>query len=87
MARRSYDREIWGGKNNIVGSKIRKLRIERNMTQETLKAKLELYSIHVGDFSRIETGKRAVTDIEILAIADIFNVPICVLFDDFKLTF
>ena len=50
---------------NIIGEKIREARIKAGMSQKQLSEKLELMAVYTcrGSVSRIENGKRAVTDI------------------------
>ena len=75
-------RKIDGGKNNIVGDMVRQCREERNWSQEELSAKLELMGVYVcrGSFSRIESGTRTVTDIELYALANAFGITLDELF-------
>ena len=63
-------------KANIIGAKIRQARIQKGMSQLQLSEQLELLAVYVcrGSISRIENGERAVTDIEIEAIAKILKV-------------
>ena len=67
---------------NIIGSRIRDARISAGYSQQALSAKLELMAVYVcrGSLSRIETGDRAVTDIEIDAISKVLNVSLDYLF-------
>lgn len=68
---------IIDGKNmNLIGDKVKKLRKERNMSQQTLSNKLELLGVYVcrGSVSRIEDKARTVTDIELFAIAKVLGV-------------
>lgn len=69
--------------NNIVGNKVRKYRIERNMSQQELSDRLETYAIYIcrGSISRIEGRTRTVTDYELKALAEVLNVKIEDLFD------
>ena len=64
-------------KKNIVGKNIRKLRIERGYSQRDLVRECELlgYPISQNMISRIENGKRRVTDVELLVFMDVFRVP------------
>ena len=70
-------------KRNMIGSKIKEARIKAGMSQKQLSEKLELMAVYTcrGSISRIENGKRAVTDIEIDAISKILNVSLNYLFD------
>ena len=67
---------------NIIGPKIKKARVEAGMSQKELSEKLELMAVYTcrGSISRIENGKRAITDIEIDAISKILNVSLDFLF-------
>lgn len=67
---------------NIIGSQIKKAREKAGITQKQLSEKLELEAVYTcrGSISRIENGKRAVTDIEIDAISRILNVSLDYLF-------
>ena len=63
---------------NICGRNVRKLRIEKKMSQDQLAAKLQTEGLGVNQnsVSRIETGKRIVADYELKAIAQVFGVPV-----------
>ncbi len=67
----------------MIGAKIKEARIKAGMSQKQLSEKLELMAVYTcrGSVSRIENGKRAVTDIEIDAISKILNVSLDYLFD------
>lgn len=69
-------------KANITGHRIREARINAGMSQQELSNKLELMAVYVcrGSVSRIETGERNVTDIEINAISEVLNVSLDYLF-------
>lgn len=66
------------GKNNICGEKIYLLRknYKTKMSQRILAEKLQINGIDVDKnaIQRIESGERFVTDIELKALANIFNV-------------
>ena len=63
-------------RKNIVGKKIRELRMERGFSQRDLVRECELlgHPISQNMISRIENGKRRVTDMEILIFAEVFHV-------------
>ena len=63
-------------KANIIGAKIRQARVRLGMSQIQLSEQLELLAVYVcrGSISRIENGERAVTDIEIDAIAKVLKI-------------
>ncbi len=67
---------------NIIGPKIKEARTSAGMSQKELSEKLELMAVYTcrGSISRIENGKRAVTDIEIDAISKILDVSLDFLF-------
>ena len=67
----------WDGKSkNIIGAKIKQLRINKNLTQKALAEKLQLEGYEFSDLTilRIEQGKRFVPDYEGLALATFFGV-------------
>lgn len=69
---------------NLIGNQVKKLRLEKHMSQQELSERLETYAIYVcrGSISRIETRERTVTDYELQAIAKVFEVSIHELFDE-----
>lgn len=71
-------RIIDGNEMNIVGHNIRRLRMERGMSQQRLSNELELLAIYIcrGSVSRIEDKQRTVTDIELFGIAKVLGVSI-----------
>ena len=71
-----------GKKQNVVGPRIRELRLERGITQKALSEKLETLAVYVcrGSISRIEEQRRTITDIELAGIAEVLQVNISELF-------
>ena len=67
-----------GQKQNMVGPRIKQLRLEKGMTQKTLAERLETLAVYVcrGPISRIEEQKRTITDIELAGIAEVLQVDI-----------
>ena len=67
---------------NVTGSNIRKLRKKAGLSQRQLSEKMELEAVYTcrGSISRIENGQRAVTDIELAAIAKVLGVTVNELF-------
>ena len=63
---------------NIIGPRIKEARVAAGISQKELSEKLELMAVYTcrGSISRIENGKRAITDIEIDAISKILNVSL-----------
>lgn len=68
----------------MVGDKVRKLRIERKMSQQMLSDRLETHAIYIcrGSISRIEDKQRTVTDIELYGLAKVLGVSIAELFEE-----
>ena len=75
-------RLVDGQSVNITGQRIREARLKAGLSQRELSVKLELQAVYIcrGSLSRIETGERTVTDIELAAISDILNVSLNYLF-------
>ena len=57
------------GEKNLISKRLIELRRQRHMSQRLLAYKLQLRGI-----TRIETNKRYVTDIELKALTEIFDV-------------
>ena len=64
------------GLNNVCGKNIAKLRMKMKISQRALADMMQLVGIDIDKnaVQRIECGKRFVTDIEIIAFAEIFKV-------------
>lgn len=64
------------GLNNVCGKNISALRSELKISQRELADRMQLVGIDIDKnaIQRIESGKRFVTDIEIIAFAKIFSV-------------
>lgn len=64
------------GTNNICGKNIYKIRKELGLSQRELAEQLQLYGLDVDKnaIQRIESGKRFVTDIEIIALSNVLNM-------------
>ncbi len=71
-------RIIEGSQKNLIGKKVKQLRIEKNMTQRELSIKLETMAIYIcrGSISRIEDQSRTVTDIELYGLSQVLQTPI-----------
>ncbi len=63
---------------NLVGSKVKQLRLEKGLSQQQLSDKLETLAIYIcrGSISRIEDGSRTITDIELMGLSQILATPI-----------
>ena len=77
-------RIIDGNEMNMIGSKVRELRIKKGLSQQALSNKLETLAIYIcrGSVSRIEDKQRTVTDIELYGLSKILDVSIADLFED-----
>lgn len=67
----------WNGTSkNIIGEKLKSLRLSAGLTQKQLAEKLQLQGVEYSDLTilRIELGKRFVPDYEIVALADFFCI-------------
>lgn len=71
-----------GKQVNITGSRIKQARLKAGLSQRELSVKLELLAVYIcrGSLSRIETGERTVTDIELDALSRVLNVSLDYLF-------
>ena len=71
-------RIIDGKEMNMVGDRVKQLRIERGLSQLALADKLETLAVYIcrGSISRIEDKRRTVTDIELFGLAKILEAPI-----------
>ena len=70
---------------NIIGKNIKNIRKKNKITQEDLCARMQIleYQISRSDISKLETGKRLITDFEIVGFAKALNVKILDLFEGF----
>ncbi|MBO5359150.1 MAG: helix-turn-helix transcriptional regulator [Clostridia bacterium] len=66
------------GSNNVCGKSIAQFRIGMGISQRELAEKMQLVGIDIDKnaIQRIESGKRFVTDIEVIAFAKVFNIPL-----------
>lgn len=67
---------------NIISARIKQARQSAKMSQQQLSNKLELMAVYIcrGSISRIETGERSITDIEIDAISKVLKISLDELF-------
>lgn len=72
------------GKNNICGERIAELRKGLKLSQKKLADRLQLAGLDVDKnaIQRIESGQRFITDIELVYIAEVFNISIGSLFEN-----
>ena len=65
-----------GGEKNLIARRLIQLRRLRGLSQRQLAARLQLegYDMDKNVITRIETGKRYVTDIELVALCQVLEV-------------
>ena len=70
------------GKNNVCGKNVAVMRKKLNISQRELAERMQLmgYDLDKNAIQRIESGQRFVTDIEVQALAKVFELP--TLFDE-----
>ena len=71
------------GEKNLISQRLIELRHEHHMSQRRLAYKLQLkgYDMDKNVITRIETNKRYVTDVELKALSEVFNVSYDYLID------
>lgn len=71
-------REQEFGTRNLVGKKVGALRREKGMQQKELLAQLQVrgISINSSGLSKLEGQLRTVTDYELVALADVFDLSV-----------
>ena len=64
------------GEKNLISKRLIELRRQRHMSQRLLAYKLQLrgYDMDKNVITRIETNKRCVTDVEIKAFSEVFEI-------------
>lgn len=74
----------FNGKKNICGNRIKEARIAQKMSQSDLAVKLQVEGIIIerDSISRMESGRRFVTDYELKILAKILDVDIKWLIQD-----
>ena len=72
------------GKNNVCGKNVAVMRKKLNISQRELAERMQLmgYELDKNAIQRIESGQRFVTDIEVQALAKVFDVELPTLFDE-----
>ena len=65
-------------KKNLIGERVRFYRIQRGYSQQQLADKLEAIAVYIcrGSISRIEDYSRTVTDLELVALAEVLQVSV-----------
>lgn len=77
-------RIIDGTNMNLIGTRVKKIRVQKHMSQQEVSNRLELLGVYVcrGSMSRIEDLSRTVTDMELYALSIVLDVPVERLFDE-----
>ena len=70
-----------------IGSNIRKFRIENNLTQEQTVAKMQVLGIEISrsSYAQLECGLYNIKVQELLALAEIFHIPVASFFNGMNL--
>ena len=68
---------------NVCGKNIKKIRKEQKVTQDELCARMQVmgYQISRSDISKLENGKKFITDFELVGFSKALKVSILDLFD------
>lgn len=63
---------------NLIGRNLRRIRKEKQLSQQQLSDRLETLAIYIcrGSISRIEDQTRTVTDIELFGLSQVLATPI-----------
>lgn len=77
-------RIIDSDEKNLVGNRVREIRILKGISQQALSNRLETMAIYIcrGSISRIEDKQRTVTDIELYGLSKALDVSIPDLFGE-----
>jgi len=67
---------------NLIGGQLRRLRVERGLSQEGLSAQFQLagWDLSRASLSKIEAGLRRVNDAELWMMAKVMNITVAELF-------
>lgn len=70
-----------------IGSNIRKFRMENHMTQEQTVAKMQVLGIEISrsSYAQLECGLYNIKVQELLALAEIFHIPVASFFNGMNL--
>jgi transcriptional regulator with XRE-family HTH domain len=73
-------------KLNVMGATLRRLRLDRNLTQTQLAAKCSVlgWDVSAGTIAKVETHLRSVYDAELLIYARVLRVPLAALYPAVK---
>ncbi len=73
-----YKVNKYNGHFNVIGHKIKEIRKQNKITQEDLCARLQVlgYNMNRSDISKIENGKKFVSDFEVYGFSKALKVKI-----------
>ena len=76
-------RIIDGERQNVIGDNVKKYRKKAGLSQNQLSDKLETEAVYIcrSSISRIDSGERTVSDIEIMGLAKVLGISIATLFE------
>lgn len=71
------------GRNNIVGVAVHEYRKQLRISQRELADRLQIIGLDIDKnaVQRIESGQRFITDIELIYLAQVFNITVEELYD------
>lgn len=71
-----------------IGTTIQRLRVEKNLTQEQIIAKMQVFGIEIsrGTYAKLETNRRNIKLSELVALTQILDVDFNTLFADIAKT-
>ena len=71
-------RKLPFGDKNLIGARVIRIRKEQDIKQKELLAQLQLHGVEMNgsSLSKLEGQTRTVTDKELVALSDIFKVPV-----------
>lgn len=70
---------------NVCGKNIKRIRKEQKVTQDELCARMQVmgYQISRSDISKLENGKKFITDFELIGFSKALKISILDLFDKY----
>lgn len=73
-------------KLNVIGATLRRLRMEKGLSQPQLAAKCSVlgWDVSAGTIAKVETHLRSVYDAELLIFANVLHVPMASLFPEVR---
>lgn len=64
-------------KSNVIGSIIKKYRINKKLSKAELSRQLQLHAVYIDRIQlyRMETGQMIIKDFELIALCKVLNIP------------